>query len=172
MKRKTLGLCTPRHHETKERWAAYPSAPKWDENGWWVCIAWCWCVTYFKMISWLDISVCLWVWMEHNICIQLQLDCINFYMKFHAIRTNMPMSLNEIEYMYIVTAKMHMTFYKALCLIVLRYRYFPKGLEMLVSLYSWVMMPLIFYLRHTHILVFPDGWWTCIRVWLSHLIHV
>jgi hypothetical protein len=51
MKWKNLGLRTLGHHETKDRWAAYPSAPKWDENEWLVCIAWCWCVTYFKMIS-------------------------------------------------------------------------------------------------------------------------
>jgi hypothetical protein len=51
MKRKNLGLCTLEQHETKDHWAAYPSTPKWDENEWWVCIAWCWCVTYFMMIS-------------------------------------------------------------------------------------------------------------------------
>jgi len=24
----------------------------------------------------LDVSICQWVWMEHNICISLQLNCI------------------------------------------------------------------------------------------------
>jgi hypothetical protein len=50
--------------------------------------------------------------MEQNICIQLQLYCINFYTEFHARSTNMPISLNGTKDMYIV----HMTFYKALCL--------------------------------------------------------
>jgi hypothetical protein len=63
--------------------------------------------------------------MEHNICKQLHLDCIDFYMEL-ARRTNMPMSLNRTEHMYIVMAKVHMIFYKALCLIVLRYGYFSK----------------------------------------------
>jgi hypothetical protein len=77
MKQKTLRLCTPRHHETKDRWAGYSSVPKWDENRWWACIAWWWYMTCFMMISWLYISVCLWVWTEQNICIQLQLYCID-----------------------------------------------------------------------------------------------
>jgi hypothetical protein len=49
-----------------------------------------------------------------------------FYMKFHTRRIDMPMSLNGTEHMYMVTAIMHIIFYKALCLIVLRYLYFPK----------------------------------------------
>jgi hypothetical protein len=48
------------------------------------------------------------------------------YMEFHTRRTNMPMSLNGTEHMYIVTARVHMMFYMTLSLIVFRYRYFPK----------------------------------------------
>jgi len=36
------------------------------------------------------------------------------YMKFHTRYTNIPMSLNGIEHMYIATAIVHMMFYKAL----------------------------------------------------------
>jgi hypothetical protein len=49
-----------------------------------------------------------------------------FYMEFHARCTNMSMSLNGIEYMYIVTARVHIMFYKASYLIVLGYEYFLK----------------------------------------------
>jgi hypothetical protein len=47
-------------------------------------------------------------------------------MEFHIRRTNMLMSLNRIEHMYIVTARVHMIFYMALSLIALGYRYFSK----------------------------------------------
>jgi hypothetical protein len=48
------------------------------------------------------------------------------YMEFHTRHTNMPMSLNGTEYMYIVTARVYIMVYMALRLIVLRYRYFTK----------------------------------------------
>jgi hypothetical protein len=38
----------------------------------------------------------------------------------------MPMSLNGTKHMYIVTARVHMMFYEAPCLNVLRYLCFPK----------------------------------------------
>jgi len=47
-------------------------------------------------------------------------------MEFHTRRTNMHMSLNGMKHMYIVMAREHMMFYKALGLIVLRYGYFLK----------------------------------------------
>jgi hypothetical protein len=42
------------------------------------------------------------------------------------IHSNMPMSLNGIEHMHIVMTGLHMMIYKASCLIMLRYLYFPK----------------------------------------------
>jgi len=109
MKWKIVGPRTLRHCETKDHWAAYPSTLRCDENEWKACIASWWCVTWFMMFSWLDVSVCILVWMEHNICIPLQLDCIEWFnMVFHARCINMPMSLNGIEHMHIITTGLHM----------------------------------------------------------------
>jgi hypothetical protein len=52
--------------------------------------------------------------MEQNIRIQLQLDCRKCFI------------WNFMLDVYIVTVKVHMIFYKASCLDVLRYMYFMK----------------------------------------------
>jgi hypothetical protein len=90
------------------------------------------------------------------------------YMEFHTRRTNMPMSssLNRTEYMYIVMHIVHLMFYKALCLNVLRNLCFPK-----VWKYSYLYIAELgchsfstFYLGVSVCLYFSKVWKAYIRV--------
>jgi hypothetical protein len=49
-----------------------------------------------------------------------------FYVIFHARYINIPISLNETEHMYIITAGLHMIIYMAYCLDVLLCLCSPK----------------------------------------------
>jgi hypothetical protein len=89
-----------RHHETKTVWVRVPSA---------------------SCVRPVGLKV-----LQHQACVARWWCLKCFIVNFHDRRINMPMSLDWTEHMYIVTASLHMIFYKEPCLIVLRYLYFLK----------------------------------------------
>jgi hypothetical protein len=56
------------------------------------------CVACFKMFSWLDVPVCICVWMEQNIYISLQLECIEWFMWDFIL--DVPRGVNEQSYLW------------------------------------------------------------------------
>jgi hypothetical protein len=73
---KVLGLSTPRHYETKDHWVVTPQhqdVMKMNEkHAYYDDVVW----HVLWWFSWLDIAICISVWIEQSIGISLRLDCI------------------------------------------------------------------------------------------------
>jgi len=70
-----------------------------------------WHDLWFMMFSWLDVPICICVWVEQSIYIVTAGMHRMIYVGFHTKRTYMHMCLNGTKNMYIVMARLHMMIY-------------------------------------------------------------